>query len=215
MRRAGRRRHLQILRGHRGKAEVMTKRKRPGRESVKAFWRVVVGDPPGDSDLWLRVTYWRERLRDCENYPILHGLETSWNVLERSGDAIDRDEPRAADTPLDALHYHIDTGFYPPPELLLALMDAYDVYCAAQGDLSLEEVFFGPPRRKAGGHAKRKGEKMRRIFWGFDLHTLMKKGHSKAKAAELVAEKYRGMYEPETIARRARMPRFKVRKQTV
>jgi hypothetical protein len=189
----------------------MTNRKRPRPESITAFWRAVVGDPPGDKDLWQRVDYWRERLRDCDNYPSLAGLESSWQLLvSYYGEDFGRAEkPRPADTPLAALFYCIEMGFYPPPELMLALMDAYDVYKASRGDLSLEEVFFGPPRRKAGGYARRKAEQMQRLFWGMDIDSLMRKGHAKMKAAELVAEKYRGMYEPETIARRALLPRFK------
>lgn len=192
-------------------AEIEMSKKRPHPEKVTAFWRAVVGDPPGDRDLWQRVDYWRDRLRDCDDYPSLALLESSWQLLERFyGRDIGRAEkPRLADTPLAAFFYCVDMGFYPPPEIMLALMDAYDVYQASRGDLSLEEVFFGPPRRKAGGYARRKAEKMQRMFWGIDIDSLRRKGHSKAEAAEIVAEKYRGMFEPETIARRALMPAFK------
>jgi len=203
-------------------------------KSKELIWRAVIGDPAGNRDLWERVAYWQERLRDCDNYPVLAGLESAWQVLSATyKGAIRRaNDERCSDTPLAALFYYVEMGFYPPPELLLALHDAYQVYETSRGHISLEEVFFGPPRRKAGTYANRRAAWFQRVIWGIKLHRLIRKGHTKAHAAELVAEderriridalvksghtrsqaeaalSKRDVPEPETIARRALMPRF-------
>ena len=48
----------------------------------------------------------------------------------------------------------VGCGFYPPPEVLFAVHDAFDAYLAADGKLSLEEAFFGKPTvvQRAPGH---------------------------------------------------------------
>src|SRR5262245_54417511 len=95
-------------------------------------WRQVVGEPLGNKDLWERVKYWRERLKNTEEYPVLNGLESSWKVLDQHyGGIIERaSDHKVSATPLDAFFYYIDSGFYPPPELLFALHDAYQMYQA-------------------------------------------------------------------------------------
>jgi len=91
------------------------------------------------------------------------------------------------------------------------------VYQYSQGSVSLEEAFFGPPKRKAGGYARREAAKMRRLSWGFGLSVLMRRGHSKTRAAEILSEESGGRYEPETIKRMAhklpksRSPRRKIK----
>jgi hypothetical protein len=194
----------------------------------------VVGSPPGDGDLWGRVAYWQERLKDCDNYPVLEGLESSWQLLDSMYQGVIKraNDDRCADTPLAAFFYYVDMGFYPPPELLLALHDSYRVYAASRGDISLEEAFFGPPRRKAGTYANREAVRFQRLVWGLNIHRLMRKGHTKAQAAECIADQERqikvdalvragrtrsqaeaslgkgDVTEPETIARRALMPQI-------
>ena len=191
-------------------------RKRPTPEIKKAFWSAVVGEPSGQNDLWQRVDYWRQRLGNCEDYPSLSGLELTWNIIKaHEASPADMRGERAADNPLSALFYYVDMGFYPPPEVLLALMDAFDVYNASEGVISLEEVFFGPTKRKAGTYAKRTATKMRRFHWGFSMERHIRRGATKARAAELVAQEWRGRYEPETIARLALLPRVRAQKRKI
>jgi hypothetical protein len=191
-------------------------RKRPSPESKRKFWSLVVGEPSGHDGLWQRVEHWRQRLANCDDYPSLSGLEQTWNIIvAHEASPADMRGERAADNPLSALFYYVDLGFYPPPEILLALMDAFDVYNTSEGVISLEEVFFGPTRRKAGTYAKRKATRMRRFHWGLSMERHMKRGATKARAAELVAQEWRGMYEPETIARLALLPRAPAQKRKI
>lgn len=152
---------------------------------------------------WAVVAEERARLANSANYPVLNGLEESWRVLDAFyGGIIKRaGDDRVADTPLEALLFHVEMGFYPPPELLLALARAYDVYRYSNGKVSLEEAFFGPPRRKAGNHAKRRAAHAKLVHMDIEMYLLVKDGNTKIKAAELISERFGGKPEPESIIR--------------
>lgn len=186
-------------------------RKRISAESKARFWRAIVGDPPGHLDLWVRVHYWRERLKNCGDYPVLSALESAWEHIDSThGRVMNRQGDKSyGENPFDAFFFWIDAGFYPPPELLLALQDAFAVYEASRGEISLEETFFGPPKRKAGGFARQKAARFQRLLWAFRIDELVRKGHTKARAAEIIAEEDGGEIDPETIARQARLTRKK------
>lgn len=46
------------------------------------------------------------------------------------------------------------SGFIPPKESMLAIAYAFELYMEAAGDLSLESVFFGEPKKGAGNYSK-------------------------------------------------------------
>ena len=99
----------------------------------------------------------------------------------------------------------IGCGFYPPPEVLFAVHDAFEAYLAADGKRSLEEVFFGKPTPKLGNYAARMHAERRKVFLALKTELLMRKGMSQIDAAEKVgleAEQhgYRAI-DAETIAR--------------
>jgi hypothetical protein len=151
---------------------------------------------------WEQVDKVRERMQGAKE---AHPLDSAWQMLDTLyRGAIDRRE-RSAQSPVDALFLYVETGFYPPPELLLALHDAYAKYRALRGRASLEDVLFGPPVPRAGNHAPRRAARMEREIWGIELWSLMRKGLTKEKAAEKLAEQLGGKHDPETIARRAIM----------
>lgn len=98
-------------------------------------------------------------LKESKNYPVLEGLEESWELLENYYNTpmeglIDRNHI-AQDTPLGAFRYMIEAGFYPPPEVLLALDDCFEMYMALRGKVELEQIFFGEKKRGVGNHAAR------------------------------------------------------------
>lgn len=63
--------------------------------------------------------------------------------------------------PMAALFVMVGVGLYPPPELMVAMSQAFFEYLEAEGRLELEDVFFGRPRQRAGNYARRrkKGER--------------------------------------------------------
>ena len=65
-------------------------------------------------------------------------------------------DPQFNQSPLETFLRLIRRGSYPSPELLLSVAKSIDLYFIAQGKLSLEEVFFGPKkRRRKGNYAAR------------------------------------------------------------
>lgn len=152
---------------------------------------------------WERVRKWREQLATGAEYPVLNELESSWQLLDKHYDGIVKraDEAQVSETLLGALFYHVDMGFYPPPELLLALMDCYHDYMRGAGKVTLEQAFFGSPRRKGGTHARRRATRMNYMAWGSEIERLVKSGKSRMQAAEHLSELLGGRPEPESILR--------------
>jgi hypothetical protein len=123
------------------------------------------------------VDEYQKRLLDSSDYPVLDGLEQSWQVLnsyygnyDNNSPVINRHELRKeAGTPLGCFLNLLESGFYPPPEILLALADGFRTYFTAEGHLELEEIFFGKPLRGSGNFSKRKMTGRRYIE--FHLHS--------------------------------------------
>ena len=112
----------------------------------------------------IRAEFTKDNVND---YPYYSGLNEVWDVLCHTiyaGQPYGKTEPivdRASDeklakSPLEAFRYYMDVGIYPPPELLVWLSDAFNHYFMSNGDgeVPLDEVFFGKPKPKVGNGAK-------------------------------------------------------------
>lgn len=141
----------------------------------------------------------REAIRaayESSNYPGLAGLEYTWRKLEREYEVIDRLK-HSSDNPLVSFEYLVESGFYPPPEILLAIRLCIRRYLDAKGDISLDESFFGLPHKKRSSYAYNKAKPWKHFdfyfFWvyrdEFIGHNL--KGLSLEKRAELYLENTR------------------------
>jgi len=97
-------------------------------------------------------------LQSGENFPVLNSLEESWQVLAGYyGDLVDRTEDeKLARSPLSAFTFYVELGFYPPPEIMLAVAGAFDNYFNSAGRLELEDAFFGERKKGVGNYAARK-----------------------------------------------------------
>lgn len=137
-------------------------------------------------------------------------LEYAWNLLDRLHykGVIDRDKlHELSDNPLAAVFFLIEMEFYPPPELLLALKDAYDEYLEAplQGKkMTLEEAFFGKPSQRGGNYAKKKYKDTKLLTIQFRFGELLDQGFSRADAAEKVSNLLGGSLDADTILRMLR-----------
>ena len=60
------------------------------------------------------------------------------------------------DSPLELFLFEISYGSYPPPEIIMMLAKCFNLYFLAEGQLSLEEVFFGKVIKRAGNYSRRK-----------------------------------------------------------
>jgi len=99
-----------------------------------------------------RVGQWRETLRNADpRWGSLVKLEQAWQAGSDDEAKEDREIP-AWSNPFAAAMYHIQMGEYPPPEIMLTILDCWNEYLV-NGDM--ERSFLGPPKPKAGNFAKR------------------------------------------------------------
>jgi len=105
---------------------------------------------------WKNVQENKEQLDNCQDYPVLSGLEESWEVLDNFYDGIiERHEPEkqnVASNPLKSFLHHVNSGFYPPPEVLMTIANCFEHYMNAKGEAGLEDVFFGIDPKKGIGN---------------------------------------------------------------
>lgn len=74
-------------------------------------------------------------------------LEKLWEKIELDFKPFDRNVV-VADNPIAAFTYYVEMGKYPPPEIMVEVMEGFLGYFNSHGQISLDEAFFG------GLHAK-------------------------------------------------------------
>jgi hypothetical protein len=119
---------------------------------------------------WEFVKDFQGELKNTEN-PFLKGLEHSWQVLSEDYNdsfprALREDVSNFAATPVEALVEAVELGYYPSPEVLIAVCRAVDKYMSHHGELELEDVFFGDKVRSKGNYSGRIGhDSWYRMLW--------------------------------------------------
>lgn len=171
---------------------------------------------PTIADQFRSLKHWHEFLAtpDVEEYPALASLVHVWENIEEcqryeGKPIIQRGSQleEVARTPLSALFYVIDSGFYPPPELLIVLQDCWRAYESASGQLSLEEAFLGKLRKRAGNYARRRRSTIRLIHMRMELDRLVRAGQTPIEAAEVLSAELGGKPDADSILRMARKVR--------
>lgn len=162
-------------------------------------------------DFWENVDCWREKLANNLAAPLgrpqgmniqpasaggpgnesLNRLENAWaqcaEFSEWPGIKDRGDAKRISRSPLGVLFGYVDIGLYPPPEVLLALMERYEAYMQAKGGMDLEAAFFGKPVQSAGNFAKRSAKRSRDLDIAMRVAIQNKNGDTDATAAEAVS----------------------------
>lgn len=114
-------------------------------------------------------------------------LEESWRAGAPPWPGVPRESgPRVAEYVLAAIDAHTEMGYYPPPELMLALSALLNEYLDGKGKLSLEEVFFGKPRRRTGSFAVRSVKHGRDLFTDAVTRAAAKGGQSEGKVGDIL-----------------------------
>lgn len=91
---------------------------------------------------------------ELEEYPAYYSLESDWQLIESENPLFKEERSlNRTKSPLSYFIYHMDSGFYPPPEVLLALLACFQTYFDAEGDVSLDEAFFGRIHKKKSSQA--------------------------------------------------------------
>lgn len=167
--------------------------------------RSIGGSPHKAKTPKQRLAEWHNFLtsKKAENYPSYIDFECKWQLIgayppERGEDVIKNDTG-----PLAALFEYIEGGFYPPPELLLTLLDLWKIY--RTDNYKLEEVFIGSGKPKAGNAVKIQETQLIRFQMAQDLLREARICGSLNKAAEKIAEAW-GM-DQDTLLRTVRKER--------
>lgn len=142
--------------------------------------------PVGNCNTNPRAYEIRQLLEDphVSHYSHLSGLEDSWQVLaEHYGDIGGQPVmPRVgspdttAHSPMENFQFNVESGFYPPPEIMLIIEQCFRKYLSSGGDISLDEAFFGEPYKKRDSYAYRKSHVRRYRFFHTFYDVLYKKG---------------------------------------
>ena len=134
----------------------------------EALSRLHIEDSSGNKSKFAteqHLAMWRDILRSASNFDAFHQL----NRLENAWQSLASDQ---GERPRDDLGSHlifrlindIDSGDYPPPEILLVISNLFKYYVKQEGNISLDEAFFG--RR----HAKSKS--IAHLSKGWDDHKI-------------------------------------------
>ena len=100
----------------------------------------------------VQATYALQPAYDSEDTPMLLSLEVAWKLLEPLYEEINRlEEPMRS--PLSSFSDYVFTGFYPPPEIMIALAYCFECYMNKAGDISLDEAFFDQSHKKRSSYA--------------------------------------------------------------
>lgn len=165
---------------------------------------------PSIADHWDGVQRFHaliERAReDGADLPALESLSEAWSRLgygEPGGPLIERGEAlrRVSENPITTLFYFLELGFYPPPELLLELLESWHHYLGSRGAITLEEAFIGRPKRGAGNYASRRSSYRKKLAVSSRLNALIKSGLSPIEAAERVSQMLGGRPDADSILR--------------
>ncbi len=121
---------------------------------------------------------------DTENYPWRQACEELWSAVSHFQDdeylKIERSDI-SGHCPIESLGYWLDIPRYPPLEVLVSIAEAFEIYMVAGGELTLEDVFFGPTKKGVGNYAARK--KKSDIYSEFEVFVTLerKKANNKEK----------------------------------
>lgn len=77
----------------------------------------------------------------------LDQLEVIWKKIANDFAPYDRDI-RVADDAISEFSYYVEMGKYPPPDIMVDVMEGFLNYFEANGNLSLDESFFESKQKK-------------------------------------------------------------------
>jgi hypothetical protein len=169
-------------------------------------------------DLWSEVYAARERINSGQ-LEIARALEEAWSTLERAGltpkDARDL-EKFSHQPPLAFAMFCVEMGYYPPPEVMLGLLNQWAGYLYdSYADGRFESAFLGPPKKRAGDFKSRRYAAVSQKW----LLAELRKARSEAKcsmekAAELVLARFpQKKMTVETLIRYAKKARAQSARQ--
>jgi len=132
--------------------------------------------------------YAQKKRAELENsHEIMLGiLENQW--LEINYHELKREEYyELRESPLEILEFCINGDFitYPPPEVLWVIARQFQWYMEQEGNITLEDAFFGKPIKSKGTYAKRMADKKSKLYKAFNLKTKANPTITQSKLLEI------------------------------
>lgn len=146
---------------------------------------------------------------EWENNPFSNPLEKTWrdyadrqSLIPKLAEHRDSEKRDA----IDSFVNNVDFGILPPPETLTLISKALRSYLNANGDLSLDEAFFGRRHKKNTSYAMSFGDHsqlMRKLSFVIEMHKRNNQKISQLKAAEFLLEELHEDFDtdPESLLR--------------
>jgi hypothetical protein len=141
-------------------------------------------DKHANTDSWEWSNSIQSRLINDSSaeYPWAESLEDEWKVLSEyqtfnNLPIFPRESfQKSHKTPLKAFLTQMENGFYPPPEILLTIADSFNIYFMSEGEVGLEEAFFGLPKKGIGNYSARLSafDKYKKFYVAYRLRLLFK-----------------------------------------
>ena len=144
-----------------------------------------------------------------EDYPIKASLELAWQDYAEKQELIPdlaKTRDRTRRDAVSSFVKNVEWGILPPPETLLLIHDALRRYLNSNGDLSLDEAFFGKPHKQNSSYAMAWGsnhEKMMAISSHIALSKISPSKMTQVQAVELMLTEFHQDLEtdPESLLR--------------
>jgi len=119
----------------------------------------------------------------------LNQLEKIWvSIYKNSARPINYEKFYMENTAIDRFLTDISYGSYSSPEVLLMIAKCFNLYFLAEGELTLEEVFFGKVQKRSGNYSRRKSRDDN--FTEFHYQVIREKEHFKARGETFNLEEF-------------------------
>ena len=146
---------------------------------------------------------------EWENNPFSNPLEKAWrdyadrqSLVPKLAEQRDSEKRDA----IDSFVNNVDFGILPPTETLTLISKALRSYLNANGDLSLDEAFFGRRHKKNTSYAMAFGghfQLLKKLSFVIDIHKRKNQKISQLKAAEFLLQELHEDFDtdPESLLR--------------
>jgi hypothetical protein len=132
-------------------------------------------------------------------------IEESWELLDSHYDGIvnRKNISHEASSPLATLASLWEFGCYPPPEVMASIAETYNHYIRLSGAATLEEVFFGKPKRRLGTHSRQKASQdmLSHLAFLIQCDKINDRPILQLERAIETIERYKSSKDPETLLR--------------
>jgi hypothetical protein len=140
-------------------------------------------------DKWKEFANKKRKKLENSSGIMLGILEDQWSQI--SYPDIKREEFYSLrDSPLEILHFCIADDFltYPPPEILWVIAKQFQWYMENEGEVTLEEAFFGKSIKSKGHYSKRTADTKHKLYKRFDLFVKAEPNMPQSKLLEKICK---------------------------